>query len=172
MTSLISSGKDTVKLNIRGKVFVVKQEHLLNLPNSRLSKLSKSSKEFDQANNEYYFDVNPAMFHNILDLYSTGELHIPSSVCTDQARHIFNFWEIDIRRIEKCCWGTLYKNDDSTTSKIMEKLFTPEKDGISKVEQNDEAPTNTTAEPKIFHWQEYARTMFENPGSSRLGKVI
>lgn len=66
---------DRVYLNVGGTLYVISRYSLLRYPYTRLGKLAQNKKR------ELYFDRNPKLMSYILDLYRTGELHVPRNCC-------------------------------------------------------------------------------------------
>ncbi|PVD31533.1 hypothetical protein C0Q70_06946 [Pomacea canaliculata] len=89
-------------------------ESLNRLPETKLGKLSKSG-VFSNAS-ELFFDRNPKVMHGILDLYRTGELHLPNNLCSTLIRKELEFWEVPEELISECCWKTY---QSSKTSKCI-----------------------------------------------------
>lgn len=99
-------------INLRGTVFTTSHKTLQSVPNTVLSSLSEESEWYNAEKKEYYFDRNPAIFHNVLDYYTTGTLHIPNLICARSAKEELKFWEIPLKSVSKCCWKTLYQMDE------------------------------------------------------------
>lgn len=103
---------DLVSINLRGTVFLVLKSNLSKAPaNSRLLTLNKKSCYYMTERQEFYFDRNPAIFQDILDYLSTGDLHLPSNLCATSARKELHFWGIPLSGLHQCCWKTLYQID-------------------------------------------------------------
>ncbi len=99
---------EMIHLNVRGIVFKICIKRLANLPRSRLARLASlirsegNSKEltklcddFDLDQMEFYFDRDPFILNNILNLYYTGKLHVNHSECVYFIRDELEYWQID-----------------------------------------------------------------------------
>lgn len=82
----MDSADDLIVLNVGGKVFCTSLESLNRLPETKLGRLSKSG--MLQCSKEIFFDRNPKVMHGVLDLYRTGELHLPSNLCSNLIRKV------------------------------------------------------------------------------------
>lgn len=93
-----------IVIDVGGTIFMTFKSTLERLPNSRLAKLSSSDPEYDPESKQYFFDRNPRIFGHILDLYRTGELHIPHCLCGPYVKQEIKFWGLDEGYISDCCW--------------------------------------------------------------------
>ncbi|XP_071093322.1 potassium voltage-gated channel protein Shaw-like [Haliotis cracherodii] len=118
------SGLATEKcvLNVAGKKFCIRRSLLQRFPSTRLATLTTSSEEYDSSTAEFYYDRNPTMMHCVLDLYRTGEFHIPSNMCTVAVRREMEFWEISEDMVADCCWKSfsVHVHDKEVQKKIQE----------------------------------------------------
>ncbi len=124
-----------MKLNLRGmRIEVDSTTVSQRCPGSRLSRLIQKEltdiKELDGDNfrknlteREFYLNRNPVIFHNILDFYQSGQLHVPSSICASQILDELSFWEIDPEQLAFCCYKRASEELSDTTSsqKLSEK---------------------------------------------------
>ena len=85
----MDTADDLIVLNVGGKVFCTSLESLNRLPETKLGKMSKSG--VLQCSKEIFFDRNPKVMHGVLDLYRTGELHLPSNLCSNLIRKVLLF---------------------------------------------------------------------------------
>nr|KAG5713171.1 hypothetical protein BaRGS_007698 [Batillaria attramentaria] len=76
------------------------RETLSRLPETRLGRMAKRG--MFECSKELFFDRNPKVMHGILDLYRTGELHIPKHFRFQE----LEFWEVPEALISECCWKT------------------------------------------------------------------
>ncbi|WAQ97868.1 KCNAW-like protein [Mya arenaria] len=103
---------DIIKLNIGGVPFLTRHATLKNAPDTRLARLTTSSKEYISDQNVYFFDRNPELFNYILDYYRTGELHLPKHVCGATIRNELEFWQLGSGNIADCCVASMFKFED------------------------------------------------------------
>jgi hypothetical protein len=103
---------DIVHLNIGGSTFQTTFQTLAKIPDTKLSGLKQdiSCKESPAS---FFFDRNPDVFNSILDLYRTGELHVPSNICGATLRTELDFWQIDQRYLSECCIEAFYKHESN-----------------------------------------------------------
>ena len=107
---------DIVKIDVGGTIFSTRLSTLKSLPETRLGKLSTSSDEYIKEKDYFYFDRNPDLFQNILDIYRHGDMHVPSYVCGATLKRELKFWQIPLSRIPSCCLATICKYEDTTRS--------------------------------------------------------
>ena len=101
---------DVIKLNVSGKRFIIKRETLQRFPGTRLAELGTSSPEYNPATKDYYFDRNSKVVPFILDLYRTGDLHLPQNICPTAVKAELLFWGIPEAAISDCCWKLYFRH--------------------------------------------------------------
>lgn len=104
--------QNMVNINVGGKLFTTTYSNLKTVPDTRLSAVSQSSKDYIAAKEFYFFDRNPEIFSYILDYYRTGELHLPKQICGASIRNELEFWQIPTTSIADCCVSSLFKYED------------------------------------------------------------
>ena len=102
-------------IDIGGERFRTQKEIFLSFPHTRLGKLMNASsieeilqycEEYTPGNPpEYFFDRNPETFPGILDMYRTGNFHVPEGgkSCAFVMRRDFIYWGLDELDLEACC---------------------------------------------------------------------
>lgn len=90
-------------INVGGTIFQTRMSTLKKIPDSRLGSLSPASPEYNAETDEYFFDHSPVLFNEILDLYRTGELHVPSNCCGAVLQRELDYWKIPKCLISECC---------------------------------------------------------------------
>lgn len=155
---------EKIKFNIRGTTFVTRRSTLDNLIPSRLSRLTKESSEYEKNTDEYFYDRSPSFFNWILDIHSSGEIHVPSWMCSVRALQELEFWEISCK-VQPCCWKTLYENDNG----ILESMMVMDNDEIASrgSEVWPEKTHGRVCSPVI----KVLRDAYDHPFKSRTGKV-
>ena len=107
---------DIVKIDVGGMIFSTRLSTLKALPDTRLGRLSTSSDEYIKEKDYFYFDRNPELFQNILDLYRHGDLHVPNYVCGASLKQELKFWQIPLSLIPNCCLATICKYEETNRS--------------------------------------------------------
>ncbi|KAK3096031.1 hypothetical protein FSP39_022180, partial [Pinctada imbricata] len=124
-----------IRLNVGGTYFETTSDTLLQRPDTKLGALVKKNKNEGSVDDlNLFFDRSPEIFNFILDIYRTGQLHLPTNICGATIRNELEFWEIPRDQIERCCLQTYYKYDNETEilTEIEETLKAteiPEADG-------------------------------------------
>ena len=49
---------------------------------------------------------HPGVFAQILNYYRTGKLHYPTDVCGPLFEEELEYWGLDTKQVEPCCWMT------------------------------------------------------------------
>lgn len=94
----------TVVFNVGGRKFECLLSTVQEHPCSVLAHVVESRIQYNLSTKEYFFDRNPAIFNSVLEYLRTGELHIPNTVCGLVAKRELEFWGVDEKEIEPCCW--------------------------------------------------------------------
>ncbi|XP_033749071.1 potassium voltage-gated channel subfamily C member 3-like [Pecten maximus] len=157
---------EKIKFNIRGTMFVTRKSTIENLVPSRLSRLTTDSNEYEKNTDEYFYDRNPSYFNWILDIHSSGEIHVPSWMCPTRALQELEFWEISCK-VQSCCWKTLYENDNSILKNLMAMNSAEVTSSGNKVwsEKNCGIQKDITSAVAVL------RDAYNHPFRSRVGKV-
>lgn len=166
-----------VILNVGGHRFETSKATLKKIPATRLSKLTEALSNYDKILNEYFFDRHPGVFSQILNYYRTGKLHYPTNVCGPLFETELEFWGLDAKQVEPCCWKTytrhrdteetlatlerLYSLEEKTSDQDLAKLFGFEDDPRWK---NGSLPRHKKIKPILWR-------LFHEPNSSKTAKV-
>ena len=123
-------GETRLYLNVGGQKHETFVSTLTSVPDTRLAwiaeRVMKDPRPLGQKR-EFFFDRNPAVFTHILNFYRTGKLHCPRDVCGPLFEEELNFWGLDEKQIETCCWAKYDEHRDAE-----EKL-----QGFSRDEEQD-----------------------------------
>ncbi len=113
----LTLAKERILINVGGVKHETYRATLKIIPDTRLAWIAanKSSnfEGFDPAKNEYFFDRHPGVFAQILNYYRTGKLHSPSDVCGPMFEEELQFWGIDEKQMEPCCWAKYTEHRDA-----------------------------------------------------------
>uniref|UniRef100_A0A3Q3XDP1 BTB domain-containing protein n=1 Tax=Mola mola TaxID=94237 RepID=A0A3Q3XDP1_MOLML len=99
----------------------LQSDTLSRFPETRLARLlhcrSKESilelcDDYDDAEKEFYFDRNPALFPYVLNFYNTGRLHVMAELCIFSFSQEIEYWGINEFFIDSCCSGDRDRDRD------------------------------------------------------------
>ncbi len=159
---------ELVTLNVGGARFVTNRSTLDRVPNTRLSNLHKSDKNFNIVTQEWFFDRNPALFNFILDYYRSDELHLPHNFCGPSVKKELIYWHISESDISPCCWNRYREFEEE--KKIFDRI-----DQAFESRNNEVMMTFTAGDiSNPSFWQIWRRRIFlflEEPMSSRPAQV-
>ena len=169
-----------VVLNIGGQRFHTYFGTLTAIPHTRLCWLAQKhpfSPEYDHANEEYFFDRNAVIFHEVLNYYRTGQLHCPTHLCASQFQEELAFWGINPQNMEPCCWAH-YKNDIKNEKSLQSCAKDKQERTVSTVidvYRGDVHDLNQSCMEKFaVMWHKYKKiawTILEKPNSTIASKV-
>lgn len=175
-----SKSENKVRINVGGICHETYKTTLLNIPDTRLAWLAQStsvnSTDYDPINREFYFDRHPRVFEAILNFYRTGRLHAPMDVCGPLFENELQFWGIDEKQIEPCCWSnyTQHRDAQETLAKL---TGNDDNDSNDSEDENDVARLfgieEEHKESKGWYakWQPRVWLLLEDPYSSRAATV-
>lgn len=98
--------EDKIYINVGGKHHEAYLSTLRNIPDTRLAWMAESmmAKKEEGTRKELFFDRHPDLFAMILNYYRTGKLHAPRDVCGPLYQEELQFWGIEEKEMEACCW--------------------------------------------------------------------
>lgn len=137
---------DVVTLNVGGIRHETRISTLLKKPETRLYAVGETAKA--SGRKEFYFDRNPQIFPCILNYYRIGKLHIPTDVCGPAAKAELDYWELEDKDIQECCWVNYISYED--TMEMLERFQADERDKLQPVYVPPEASIYAKAQPKIW----------------------
>ncbi|XP_028405402.1 potassium voltage-gated channel subfamily C member 1-like [Dendronephthya gigantea] len=111
-----SDGMERIRLNVGGQRHETYLSTVGNLPDTRLYSIIESavkSPDYDPETTEVFFDRHPAVFAQVLNYYRTGTLHCPTDVCGPLFEQELNYWGIDEKDMEPCCWTNYTQHRDA-----------------------------------------------------------
>ena len=170
-----------VRINVGGIRHETYKTTLLNIPDTRLAWLAQStsvnSTDYDPINREFYFDRHPRVFEAILNFYRTGKLHAPCDVCGPLFEDELQFWGIDEKQIEPCCWSnyTQHRDAQETLAKL---TGNDDNDSMDNSDDDDDVARifgiqeeERQARGWYSKWQPRVWLLLEDPYSSRAATV-
>ncbi|OWF36419.1 potassium voltage-gated channel protein Shaw-like [Mizuhopecten yessoensis] len=156
---------EVMKINLRGTVFITSHKKLQSYPDTTLASLTHLSENYNTEKDEYFFDRNPSGFHNVLDFYSTGKLHMSYTTCAESFREELAFWGIPLKSVNKCCWKTLYQLDEDMD--VLEKILVRLRCGREESHPDNSSSTTQLHRLRVRIWR--LLTDFQ---SSKMAKVL
>uniref|UniRef100_A0A3B4XWJ7 Potassium voltage-gated channel subfamily V member 2 n=1 Tax=Seriola lalandi dorsalis TaxID=1841481 RepID=A0A3B4XWJ7_SERLL len=113
--------------------------------------------------NEFFFDRDPKIFHNIFNFYRTGVLWIKDELCPRNFLEEINYWGVRIKNSQRCCRISFEERQDELNEqlKIQKQL-------MAEMEENEE----------LFHGMAFGPTrrniwnLMEKPFSSITAKLM
>ncbi|XP_071809642.1 voltage-gated potassium channel KCNC1-like [Asterias amurensis] len=170
-----------IRINVGGVRHETYKSTLRNIPDTRLAWLAQStstnSTDYDQVKGEFYFDRHPRMFDAVLNYYRIGKLHAPRDVCGPVFEEELQFWGIDEKQIEACCWSyhTQHRDAQETLAKLngpnFENTDSEDDEDVAKIFGIEEVYERTRTS-WYGRWQPRIWTLMEEPYSSRAAKLF
>jgi len=104
---------DRIIINVGGIAYETYISTLQNIPDTRLAWLAESIDPDPSNRKEIFFDRHSGVFVHILNYYRTGKLHTPIDICGPLFEEELNFWGIDEKQMEPCCWESFTKHREA-----------------------------------------------------------
>ena len=171
--------KDRIILNVGGIRHETFKSTLRNFPDTRLAWITERDNftDYDPEKNEYFFDRHPGVFQQIINFYRTGKLHCPSDVCGPLFEEELNFWGIDEKQMEPCCWSTYTLHREAQENlKVFNGSDFDDSDSDTEPEEwksgetSDERRSSMT--PAWQRWRSRVWAIFDdNKSTSKMSKV-
>lgn len=137
---------DLVILNVGGVRHETRISTLMKKPETRLYAVGEAAKA--SGRKEFYFDRNPQIFPCILNYYRIGKLHMPTDVCGPAAKAELDYWELEDKDIEECCWVNYISYEE--TMEMLEKFQADERDKFHSVYVPPEASFFAKNKPRLW----------------------
>ncbi|XP_051921368.1 potassium voltage-gated channel subfamily S member 2-like [Hippocampus zosterae] len=169
-------------INVGGFKKRLHTDTLSRFPETRLARLlqcrSKESilelcDDYDDAEKEFYFDRNPALFPYVLNFYNTGRLHVMAELCIFSFSQEIEYWGINEFFLDSCCSGAYHcrkmdqdreewedRSDEGSTASSFDELL----EFYNDASKFDKQPLGST---RRRVW-----LMLDNPGYSVASRVI
>ena len=151
---------DLVTLNVGGVRHETRIATLMKKPETRLYAVGEAAKA--SGRKEFYFDRNPQIFPCILNYYRIGKLHMPTDVCGPSAKAELDYWELEDKDIEECCWVNYISYEE--TMEMLEKFRADERDKFHSVYVPPDATFFAKNKPRLWR-------ALQDPYSSRSALV-
>ncbi|XP_056289145.1 potassium voltage-gated channel subfamily V member 2-like [Pseudoliparis swirei] len=102
----------TLNINVGGTVYYLSYRLAARYPKTRIGQLATytdHSRKLDLCDdyivqsNEFFFDRDPNIFHNVFNFYRTGVLYIKDELCPHNFLEEINYWGVRIKNSQRCC---------------------------------------------------------------------
>ncbi|XP_047426306.1 potassium voltage-gated channel subfamily V member 2 [Mugil cephalus] len=117
----------TLNINVGGTVYHLPYRLAARYPKTRIGRLATytdHSKKLDLCDdyvvqsNEFFFDRDPEIFHNIFNFYRTGELWIKDELCPRNFLEEINYWGVRIKNSKRCCRISFEERQDELNDQL------------------------------------------------------
>ncbi|XP_061102934.1 potassium voltage-gated channel subfamily V member 2-like [Conger conger] len=133
-----------LNINVGGKVYQISSREAARYPKTRIGRLAIYTDhnrkldlcdDYTVQNNEYFFDRDPDIFHNIFNFYRTGMLWIKDELCPRNFLEEINYWGVRIKSTQRCCRIAFEERHDELNDQL--KVQQELREEVEK-EENDE----------------------------------
>ncbi|KAK5851671.1 hypothetical protein PBY51_023208 [Eleginops maclovinus] len=125
---LLSPSKHfTLNINVGGTVYHLPYRLAARYPKTRIGQLATykdHSRKLDLCDdytvqsNEFFFDRDPQIFHNIFNFYRTGVLYIKDELCPRNFLEEINYWGVRIKNSHRCCRISFEEKQDELNEQL------------------------------------------------------
>ncbi|KAK1884328.1 Potassium voltage-gated channel subfamily V member 2 [Dissostichus eleginoides] len=116
-----------LNINVGGTVYHVPYRLAAKYPKTRIGQLAmykEHSRKLDLCDdyivqsNEFFFDRDPQIFHNIFNFYRTGVLYIKDELCPRNFLEEINYWGVRIKNSHRCCRISFEEKQDELNEQL------------------------------------------------------
>ncbi|XP_042365932.1 potassium voltage-gated channel subfamily V member 2 [Plectropomus leopardus] len=117
----------TLNINVGGTVYHLPYRLAARYPKTRIGQLATytdHSRKLDLCDdyvvqsNEFFFDRDPKIFHNIFNFYRTGVLCIKEELCPRNFLEEINYWGVRIKNSQRCCRISFEERQDELNEQL------------------------------------------------------
>uniref|UniRef100_A0A8C5GRJ4 Potassium voltage-gated channel subfamily V member 2 n=1 Tax=Gouania willdenowi TaxID=441366 RepID=A0A8C5GRJ4_GOUWI len=117
----------TLNINVGGTLYHLPFTLALRYPKTRIGRLATSTDhnrkldlcdDYIVHNNEFFFDRDPQIFHNIFNFYKTGVLWIKDELCPCSFLEEINYWGVRIKNSQRCCRISFEERQDELNEQL------------------------------------------------------
>lgn len=107
-----TSNRSCLRINVGGKVFVLRWKAVKRFPSSRLFQLCRAMNEteilelcdeYDVRTGECFFDRHPKSFESVWNLLQNGQYYFDTEVCTESILDDLQYWGVSLKHLPICC---------------------------------------------------------------------
>ncbi|XP_060934072.1 potassium voltage-gated channel subfamily V member 2 [Limanda limanda] len=116
-----------LNINVGGTVYHLPYRLAARYPTTRIGRLATCSDhsrkldlcdDFIVQSNEFFFDRDPKVFHNIFSFYRTGVLWIKDELCPRSFLEEINYWGVRIKNSQRCCRISFEERQDEQSEQL------------------------------------------------------
>ncbi|XP_069016952.1 potassium voltage-gated channel subfamily V member 2 [Embiotoca jacksoni] len=116
-----------LNINVGGTVYQLPYRLVAQYPKTRIGRLATytdHNKKLDLCDdyvvqsNEFFFDRDPKIFHNIFNFYRTGVLWIKDELCPRSFLEEINYWGVRIKNCQRCCRISFEERQDELNDQL------------------------------------------------------
>ena len=163
-----------LNINVGGKVYQISYRSAAKYPKTRIGRLATFTDhnrkldlcdDYIVQNNEFFFDRDPDIFHNIFNFYRTGVLWIKDELCPRNFLEEINYWGVRIKSTHRCCRISFEERQDELNEQL-------------KIQRELEAEVETEEHEELFEEMAFGNTrrriwnLMEMPFSSITAKLM
>ncbi|XP_072228659.1 potassium voltage-gated channel subfamily V member 2 [Leuresthes tenuis] len=117
----------TLNINVGGTVYLLPYRLAARYPKTRIGQLATyrdHSRKLDLCDdyvvhtNEFFFDRDPKIFHNIFNFYRTGVLCIKDELCPHHFLEEIHYWGVRIKYSQRCCRISFEERQDELNEQL------------------------------------------------------
>ncbi|CAK6974613.1 potassium voltage-gated channel subfamily V member 2 [Scomber scombrus] len=117
----------TLNINVGGTVYHLPYRLAARYPKTRIGRLATytdHNRKLDLCDdyivhsNEFFFDRDPQIFHNIFNFYRTGVLWIKDELCPRNFLEEINYWGVRIKNSQRCCRISFEERQDELNEQL------------------------------------------------------
>ncbi|KAG7476651.1 hypothetical protein MATL_G00085290 [Megalops atlanticus] len=163
-----------LNINVGGKVYQMSYRVAAKYPKTRIGRLATYTDhnrkldlcdDYIVQNNEYFFDRDPDVFHNIFIFYRTGVLWIKDELCPRNFLEEINYWGVRIKNTHRCCRISFEERQDELNEQLKVQR---ELQAEVEMEENEELFRDMA----MGHTRRIIWNLMEKPFSSVTAKLM
>nr|XP_020456763.1 potassium voltage-gated channel subfamily V member 2-like [Monopterus albus] len=117
----------SLNINVGGTVYRLPYRLAAKYPKTRIGRLATCTDhslkldlcdDYIVQSNEFFFDRDPRIFHNIFNFYRTGLLWIKDELCPHNFLEEINYWGIRIKNSPHCCRISFEERQDELNEQL------------------------------------------------------
>ncbi|XP_011480441.1 potassium voltage-gated channel subfamily V member 2-like [Oryzias latipes] len=116
-----------LNINVGGTLYLLPYRLAARYPKTRIGRLATytdHSRKLDLCDdyivhsNEFFFDRDPRIFHNVFNFYRTGVLCIKDELCPHHFLEEIHYWGVRIKYSQRCCRISFEERQDELNEQL------------------------------------------------------